>query len=86
MDTSRDVDLHRLKSMFNDHTKPSFIRQNAYKSFGNIRRQIKDRKLATLRLRLIRATRAEDAEAAPRLEQLIQDYSRKMGYVKPDHK
>lgn len=83
MDTSRDADLKHLKELFDNPLKPMHIRKAAYKSFNNILRQLKDKKLADMRLELIRATRAEDIRAVEMIEKRLTEYSWRKGYNQP---
>ena len=80
MDTSRIDDLNRLKRMFTDYTKPEQIRRNAHRSFENIKRQIKDRKLVEMRHRLVKAIRANDTKYINKFEQQIDEYTKRLGY------
>ena len=80
MDSSRDADLKRLHDMFEDKSKSLYVRKNAYRSFHNILRQVKDRKLAELRHRLTKAIIAGDTHFIEKIERVIDEYAWSMGY------
>lgn len=80
MDSSRDEDLKRLKSVFENPNKSKFVRNQAHTSLQSILRQIKDRKLTSMRQRLIGAIRAEDETETARIQEQIKEYSYRQGY------
>lgn len=80
MDGSRDRDLYLLKERMNNAELPLFKRRAAWRKFEDIRRQVKDRKLAELRHCLIRAHIANDEEWITKYEGQIKQHSYRMGY------
>lgn len=80
MDNSRDPDLKRLHAIFSDLSKPKFTRATAYKSYQKIQDQVKDRKLTSMRSRLVQAIRAKDILEVEKIEQLITEYSWRNGW------
>lgn len=78
----READLEYLKSVSNDYSIPYATRKVAYRKFQNILRQVQDKELNEMRLRLIRATKARDAEFVENMTEKIRVYSRKKGYVR----
>lgn len=83
MGTSRDDDLRELHRIMNDPDKPKHVRRTAHRSFENILKQSKDKKLEDLRWKLIQATRANDKKWIESYERQIEEYSWRMGYAKP---
>lgn len=83
MDSSREHDLVILHERMNDTSKPLWLRKQAHQMFSRIKDQLKDRKLAAMRLRLITAIRHDDADAADRIEEQIRDYSRHQKWFVP---
>lgn len=83
MDLSREPDLRELHRVMNDPVKPKWAREAAHRSFQIIQRQMNDRALTHLRHCLIRAVRANDHKWITRYEKQIEEYSWRMGYVKP---
>ncbi len=81
MDASRNADLSNLHRLFSDPTKPKHVRAWAFEGYQKIQAQVKDKTLTGLRLRLIRAARASDTDAAKRIEQHVIVHSRRMGYT-----
>lgn len=82
MDASRDADFRNLHRIFSDSRLPKDTRKRAYLGYQRIQEQVKDRQLFDLRLRLIRATRANDTDTVSKLEQYIGAYSWRKGYVR----
>lgn len=80
MDGSRAKDLDMFRERMEDVTLPMSKRRQAANHFFLIRAQIKDRKLAELRHRLIKATRANDLEYIEKFEGQIKQHSYRMGY------
>ena len=83
MDSSRDDDLARLYQIFSDPFQDEATRRNAHRSFQNIQKQVKDRKLTALRHHLIHAVQIGDEKSVENLEQTIHEYSWRKGYNKP---
>lgn len=76
MDNSRDADLYALHKRFNDYSLSKTVRKRAYDTFQFVQAQVKDKKLAELRHRLIKAHRANDVEMVERFEAQIKEYTR----------
>jgi hypothetical protein len=70
----RQTTLNKLKSVRDDHTKPSFRRIQADQAMSKIIDQLKDKKLMALRESLIKATQAGDTHAAWKIENQIKAY------------
>ena len=66
--------LNKLRSVRDDHSQHWFTRQRADRAINLIREQLKDRKLMSLRERLIKATRAGDLHEVLKIECLIRDH------------
>jgi hypothetical protein len=54
---------------------PALTRKRAWRSFNSILAQVRDRKLVTLRHRLVKARLAGDIAEAEKIEELIQEHS-----------
>jgi len=81
MDDGRKVDLANLRKQMDDITLPAKERRRAYLVFTRIRKQLTDKTLVKLRVRMIRAKRAADMEEAEKLaEQIHQHVWRTYGY------
>jgi hypothetical protein len=70
----RAGELVRLNKDRNDYTLSKIVRQRANEAYVKISHQLKDKKLMSLRLRLIRATKARDMTAAERIQLQMRDY------------
>lgn len=66
--------LNKLKSVRDDPDKPMLARKRADEAMSRIIRQLEDRRLMDMRMRLIRATRAGDYEASWKIENQIRAY------------
>lgn len=80
MDGTREGELKRLHEVFNNPLKSRHERRLAHDTFNKILRQVKDKHLTELRRRLIRAHNAEGVDAAEKITDEIDEYSRRMGY------
>lgn len=80
MDASRDADFSNLHRIFNDPMQPQWKRRQAFQGYQKLQEQVKDRKLSGLRLRLIKALRADDTKAVSKIERQINEYSWRMGW------
>lgn len=72
----RTGELKRLNNDRNNYSLPKFVRQQASKAHATITKQIKDKKLMRMRLRLIKAVKAQDENEASKIEQLMRFYLR----------
>lgn len=70
----READLLRLNKLKNDDTKGPKTRLGADRAHTKITMHLKDKKYTNLREHLINATRAEDTEAARKIELQIREY------------
>lgn len=70
----RAGELVRLNKDRNDYTLSKIVRQRANEAYVKISHQLKDKKLMSLRLRLIRATKARDMDIAERIQLQMRDY------------
>ena len=74
MDSSRDVDLIRLRAVLNNPKKSLGRKRMAHKAMKTIVRQMKDRKLMSMRYRLVKAARAHDLHTEQKITDLIREY------------
>src|SRR5690242_20362962 len=74
MDSSREVDLKRLRVILHDPKRSLGRKRMAHKAMKTIVKQMKDRKLTTMRYRLVKAARAHDLQAEWKLTNLIRAY------------
>lgn len=70
----RTGELKRLGRDRNDYTLSKLVRKRANEAFVKIVRQMRDKKLMSLRQRLIRATQAGDQGASHRIQLQMRDY------------
>ena len=70
----RTGELIRLNRDRNDYTLVKIVRQRANEAYVKIANQLKDKKLMSLRLRLIRATKARNMDIAERIQLQMRDY------------
>lgn len=70
----RAGDLKKLNDDRNNPLLSNVQRQQADKAHTKIVEQLKDKKLMRMRERLIRATRADDQEAAMKIQLQMRDY------------
>lgn len=80
MDSSREVDINRLRKALNDPKRSLGRKRMAHKAMKNIVKQMKDRKLTNMRYRLIKAARAHDLHTEWKLANLIRDYLKQERY------
>jgi hypothetical protein len=76
----RQEDLHYLYKIFSDVRKPSLDRKLAYKSFVAIQKQLKDKKLMSLRKMLLNASRANDKYNIWKYTQQINEHVKRERY------
>lgn len=81
MDGTREDNLKSLKEDMDNPLLPMGTRQKAHRTFNNILRQIKDRKLISMRERLLRAHRAGDDKVAEKITLEINEYAKRAGYT-----
>lgn len=74
-DHGREGELTKLNSVRNNPDKPDFIRKQADEGHTKIVKQLKDRKLMVMRLRLIRAAQAGDAKEQARIAQAMKAHT-----------
>jgi len=72
----RAGDLKKLNADRNNGALPKIVRQRANEAHAKIVKQIKDKKLMSLRQRLIGATRAGDQESSHRIQLQMRDYQK----------
>lgn len=72
----RAGELKRLNNDRNNYSLPKFVRKQAAKAHAIITKQIKDKKLMRMRLRLIGAVKARDEHEIHKIEQLMRFYLR----------
>lgn len=80
MDNSRDADLKALHDRFSNPLLSRANRATAYRNFQTIQAKVKDRHLARLRDRLVRAHRACNTKEIENIEQLVREYSWRQGW------
>jgi hypothetical protein len=73
-DYGREGELARLNIVRNDPKKQAWVRKSADKNHAKIVRQLKDKKLMGMRVRLIKAARAGDALEQAKIQQQMRDY------------
>jgi hypothetical protein len=73
-DTSRLKDLYQLKAWMSDPKHSPARRKMFFETYKKIQSQLHDRKLATLRERLTKATIAEDKYEMWKITNQIKDY------------
>lgn len=74
MDSSREPDIRRLRDAMNDPTRSLGRKRMAHKAMKVIVKQMHDRKLTSMRYRLIKAARAHDLKAEYKITNLIREY------------
>lgn len=74
IDSGRLALIHRLNAEINDDSKPMVERQKAYRLKSKIQAQLKDKTLATMRERLMKAGRANDEWEMWKITNQIKDY------------
>lgn len=72
----RAGDLRKLNADRNNSGLPRILRQRANQAHAKIVLQLKDKKLMSLRQRLISATKAGDQEASHRIQLQMRDHSK----------
>ena len=70
----RYYDLLELNGVINDESQPKFRRQQAARSKASIIRQLSDRKLQSLRERLVKAVTAGDQPEQAKISAQIKDH------------
>jgi hypothetical protein len=70
----RTGELLRLNKDRNDYTLSRIVRSRANEAYVKIANQIKDKKLMSLRLRLIRATQAGNMKISEKIQMQMRDY------------
>lgn len=70
----RAGELLKLNRDKNNYSLPKFVRQQAAKAHAKIAKQIKDKHLMRMRLRLINAMKARDEDEAHKIEQSMRFY------------
>lgn len=82
MDQGRAQDLLELDRQRNDVSLPMHRRKRAHRTFARIQRQIRDKKLTTLRHRMIKAKAAGDFVEGEKIADQINEYTRReYGYI-----
>ncbi len=71
----REGELARLNAARNDPNKHPVRRKQAEDALQKIRLQLKDQKLMTLRVRLIKAARAGDEREQSRIQQQMREHT-----------
>lgn len=74
IDKAREADLRILTAEINDDTQPRHLRQRAYKVKQKILHQLRDKKLASLRERLLKASAANDEWETWKITNQIKDH------------
>lgn len=74
VDKARILDLMELKKDMNDYTLTPFARQRAYETYRKIISQLNDKKLASMRERLHKASDAKDRYEVWKIRNQIKDY------------
>ena len=71
----RAGELERLNRDRNNPKLPHIVRDRADRAYAKIVEQMKDKKLMSMRERLINATRAGDMDAARKIQLQMRDYT-----------
>lgn len=75
MDESRLHDMAKLTAVLNDPAEPSRRKRMARRAIERIKQKVHDPYLKKHRERLIKASRAGDADEVEKISDLIHDYS-----------
>lgn len=78
MDKSREIDLMEMHDIFNDSKQPMSERRLAYDAFSRLQAKIKDKKLTSLRSRLIGAIESHDLKERRKIEEQIIEYNNRV--------
>ncbi len=76
IDSSRIKDLTQLKAWMNDYKYSTARRKMFFETYKKIQSQLHDKKLASMRERLVKATRAEDKVEMWKVTNQIKAYAK----------